>query len=748
MKKIALILICACLPVMVFAQTTATIYASGPTGSYTTGSAYFTSPATYTRSDNVIAVTNPPSPGQIQRGYAVFDLSTIPAGAVISNVTLGVNVNGFTLGIYSTCTTIGRAGSLATVTTPSTLYTDCITGTTLWNAATSGAMGTYYVPGPPTAGVGDITMNGGSGSVAATFIQTNAGSLISICFSEGAGGTNVYNFKGEGGSSVTTGPHAPYLQVTYTGTVSVSPITGPTTVCAGSTIALSDATAGGVWSCSNTTVATLSGACVVHGVSAGTAVISYTVSGSTVTTTVTVNSCIAFPPIIGATTVCVGSTTSLSDATVGGAWSSNNTTIATISATGVVYGVTAGTATITYSVSPSIVTATVTVSNTTSPGTISGPSTVYTGGATATLSETVSGGTWSSSNTAVATIDPATGVYTGVSAGTSVITYTVSGCSGIATTTYLVTVTSINGISGHVNFTGAAYTGTVKVWLITYSTALFDLAAVDSSSISCSGCTSVYYQFAGPITDSYRVKAAVVYSPTVTTGYIPTYHTSSYYWNAANVIYHTSGTADINEDINMLSGTVTSGPGFIAGNVTTGANKGTTTGIPVVGLYVYVLDESTYQLKQSTTTDASGNYSFSNLPVGTYFVFPDSLNYLTTAYTGITLTTGAASMSAANFIQHTISKTITPGTSGINNVNNVVSSVLVFPNPTTDELTIKMDNDAYTSCVITNSMGQVLIQQPLTGTQTKVNVKMLPAGLYYITVKGDNGSKVQKFVKM
>ena len=80
-------------------------------------------------------------------------------------------------------------------------------------------------------------------------------------------------------------------------------------------------------------------------------------------------------------------------------------------------------------------------------------------------------------------------------------------------------------------------------------------------------------------------------------------------------------------------------------------------------------------------------------------------------------------------------------------INNT-RKVDIYPNPTTDELTIKMDKDAYTSCVITNSMGQVLIQQPLSTTLTKVNVKILPAGLYYITVKGDNGSKVQKFVKL
>jgi hypothetical protein len=50
---------------------------------------------------------------------------------------------------------------------------------------------------------------------------------------------------------------------------------------------------------------------------------------------------------------------------------------------------------------------------------------------TTSFSSTVAGGVWSSSNTAVATVNPSTGVVTGVSGGTATITYTVStsGCT-------------------------------------------------------------------------------------------------------------------------------------------------------------------------------------------------------------------------------------------------------------------------------------------------------------------------------
>ena len=86
-------------------------------------------------------------------------------------------------------------------------------------------------------------------------------------------------------------------------------------------------------------------------------------------------------------------------------------------------------------------------------------------------------------------------------------------------------------------------------------------------------------------------------------------------------------------------------------------------------------------------------------------------------------------------------------TEGIATISNS-SKTSIYPNPATDELTIKIDKDAYNSFTITNSVGQVFMQQQLTVTQTTVNVKTLPAGLYYITLRGDNGTKVQKFVKM
>lgn len=235
-----------------------------------------------------------------------------------------------------------------------------------------------------------------------------------------------------------TGVSAGTTDITYTlptgclttATLTVYPtiigISGATQVCVGFTTALSGTAGAGTWSSGNTAVATVGSASgIVTGKAAGTATITYTLGAcGTATTIVTVNPLPA--PIIGNPNVCIGgNTTTLSDATTGGTWSSLNGSVATVNpATGVVTSVAFGTAPILYTLGTGCYTSTG-VSVSTPPPAISGGGNVC-NGLTATLVDAQPGGTWSSSNPGVATItsfNPTTAILTGVSAGTTTITY-------------------------------------------------------------------------------------------------------------------------------------------------------------------------------------------------------------------------------------------------------------------------------------------------------------------------------------
>ncbi len=563
-------------------------------------------------------------------------------------------------------------------------------------------------------------------------------------------GTSVISFTSSAGTS------------TLIFTVSPTPgaITGGSSpICVGSTMTLSNSVSGGTWYSSSSYVATIGASTgVVTGAHAGTSTIMYSTGPScSVSMAATVVSTVTSDSVTGPSTVCVGSTTTLSSTAGGGTWSSSSTGIATVSASGVVTGVAAGTAIITHTTmgacGTSTVTRSVTVTSTTSPGSITGTTTVNTG-FTTTLSNSVTGGTWSSSDATIATIS-STGVVTGVAAGTAVITYTVTGCSGPAYTTTVVTVTVPNCISGSVLFPGVSYYGGVKVWLIHYDPTTLMLTAVDSDYVYSSGA-SADYSFCGLSTDSFRVKAAVEDSLLVglTTGYQPTYHTASAYWGTATVIYHTSGTHDMGKDINMGYGTITSGPGFIAGNVTTGANKGTADGAPAVGMLVFCVNNTTGAILQKTYTDASGYYEFSNLPVGEPIkIYPELINYATTPYPAITLTTGSTSMTAASFIQHTLSHKITPIVSAhagtVSSVNNGIS---LFPNPTSGMLNVQWGtaNSGNGTVTVTDVAGrQVMatnIDMSAASGHAQLNLETLNAGLYMVNIKANGvnyNAKVQ-----
>ncbi|MDP3665794.1 MAG: gliding motility-associated C-terminal domain-containing protein, partial [Sediminibacterium sp.] len=224
---------------------------------------------------------------------------------------------------------------------------------------------------------------------------------------------------------------------TSTVTVNALPvISGTLSVCVNSTTALSgNGTPGGTpWATSNGSVATVSNVGVVTGVSSGTVTITYTNNnGCAQTATVTVNALPVIASITGSSSVCIGSTIPLANTTVDGTWSSGTTGVATISGTGVLSGVAAGSSVINYSYTDgngctASISSTKTVNALPVVSSITGLVNVCIG-STIPLANVTTGGTWSSGTPGVATIS-SIGVVTGVASGTSVINYSYTDANG------------------------------------------------------------------------------------------------------------------------------------------------------------------------------------------------------------------------------------------------------------------------------------------------------------------------------
>jgi len=135
-------------------------------------------------------------------------------------------------------------------------------------------------------------------------------------------------------------------------------------------------------------------------------------------------------------TLMNGATMTLSDPVTGGTWTASNAHVTVGATTGIVTGVSAGLVTVSYTVTNICGSASATWSVTETGTTPRIQSLITSGnvsvcvGAKAEMTNNISGGTWTSGNDAIATIDEQTGIVTGVTAGVVTITYSVNDILG------------------------------------------------------------------------------------------------------------------------------------------------------------------------------------------------------------------------------------------------------------------------------------------------------------------------------
>jgi hypothetical protein len=315
-------------------------------------------------------------------------------------------------------------------------------------------------------------------------------------------------------------------------------------------------------------------------------------------------------------------------------------------------------------------------------------------------------------------------------------------CRDTAYQTLTVTGTTANYIAGNIYWDSTLNiaASSFKVWLITFDTTTNIINAVDS--ITASGAYGqVAYQFNNKAAGTYRVKAAVTPGAAGYTQMAPTYHNTTTYWANATLVNHTAG-ASANRNIYMQAGSSANGPGFVAGNVTLGAGKGTATGVPNL---LIILRNASNQLIKSTFTNANGDYSFSNVPLGTYTIYPENMPQVTTPSAAFTISATNTTFNGIDFTKN--SKKIIPNNLSVAQTQ-LTHNFSVYPNPTNDLVTIHaLGNASATTLQLVDMTGRVLLTENNYGAaDMTLSLTTIPAGMYYLKISSGATQQVEKLI--
>lgn len=448
---------------------------TGLSAGTSTISVAFTSTGCYR---TAVATVNP-LPASITGGTSVCVGSTI----TLTSATPG-GMWSASSGVVTVNSTTGdiTGASTGTSTVTYTLPTGCFTTSVVTvNSVPASISGVPVICEGSTTTLSDVTIGGTwiSGNTSVALIGSTSGIMSGV-----SAGTAIVSY---------VLPTGCFRSVTATVNPLPAVITGTASTCVASTTTLSSSPSGGTWSSGNTAIATVGASTgIVTGAAIGTTNITYTLStGCLRITPATVNPAPSAGTLSGSTSLCTGLTSTLSSSVGGGTWSSSNTAVGTIDASGVLTGISAGTTNVTYTVTGAcgtvFTTTNVTVTTSASAGTLSGPSSVC-NGATITLGSTVTGGTWVSSNTAVAPVGFTTGVVTGSSVGTATLTYTISSSCGTASATRVVTVNALPpAIGGTASVCQGASTTLTNSASGTWSSANTAIASVGATTGIVSG---------------------------------------------------------------------------------------------------------------------------------------------------------------------------------------------------------------------------------------------------------------------
>lgn len=543
----------------------------------------------------------------------------------------------------------------------------------------------------------------------------------------------------------------------------VSVIAGSDSVCEGSAITLTDSVSGGTWSISGSGIATIGSTGIVTGSALGSATVTYSYTNSCGSTeahkTVTVNPLPHAGAITGTDSVCAGSSITMYDSVSGGVWSIAGTGVASVSTTGVVTGISHGLANVTYlytnSCGSATATKTVRVNLLPYVSLIAGTDSVCIG-STVTLTDSTSGGTWSITSSGAGTISTS-GVVSGVSTGSVVVTYSYTNSCGTATTSRSIRVNPlpyVSAITGRDTVCeGSAISLTDSVGSGSWSSASSAIANVSASGVVSGvahGTTLISYSFTNSC-GSATATHTVVVNP------LP---------HAGTIVG--SGTLCAGDSIPLFDSAF-GGVWIVIGGHTTISSTGIATG------YTGGIDTVLYVVTNSCGTDtasfnvAVGTVTFAGVLTGTDSVCIDSATVFADTVTG-----GAWS-SLGSAVHVSTTGVITAFALGIDTIRYTITSACgtttaskaivvydchlgistpaagngidIFPNPTNGKVTVSAQSVATQMEVsISDVSGKELVHKLSQKSSITFDVTSFASGVYLVRTIVDGVMYNQKIV--
>ena len=270
------------------------------------------------------------------------------------------------------------------------------------------------------------------------------------------------------------------------------------------------------------------------------------------------------------------------------------------------------------------------------------------------------------------------------------------------------------------------------------------LTGIDSVQTSAQG----YYSFSIPNTfgAGLMVKAALLPANANYSSYLPTYYTSSIMWYGATQLPNPLPLTNV--DISLTAGVNPGGPAFIGGNVSQGANKSTAVGDPL-DHRILILTTTANVPVAYTYSNASGQFSFSNLPLGTYKLFGDVMGKSNPALS-VTVDATHTSVTNIEFQEHSHLFEGHYVSTSVANVPVALQNASAFPNPATDKITVVGISNVSGSrnVTLTAMNGAVIYTHTFTEKEAiTVPVASLSKGVYMLNVNTTEGNVIFKVTK-